>query len=264
MTTEDAVAQGTDTFWFYDDTTPMTYMMYRTQPSGTTTSAKNLDVSYYSATFPAGASLAIGTASVYLWADNTTGASKTLNLALVAGSTQIGSGSITIGGTTAPTLFSSSFSYSAYTFSNGERLRLNVGSWSNITTYWDGAYNTSRLVVQNLTVVTLASFTATGHHGYVLVEWETASEIDNAGFNVWRNEVEAGPYIKLNDTPIAAQGGPTRGASYSFTDATAVRGVTYYYKLEDVDAHGRSRFHGPVAVTAGGEAGRAYLPLLSR
>ena len=99
------------------------------------------------------------------------------------------------------------------------------------------------------TVVVLASFTATAHDGYVLVEWETASEMDNDGFNLWRAETEAGPYTKLNADLIPAQGGPTTGASYSYEDEAVTNGVTYWYKLEDVDLYGVSAMHGPVSAT---------------
>jgi hypothetical protein len=51
------------------------------------------------------------------------------------------------------------------------------------------------------------------------------------------------------------------GASYVYTDADVVKGVTYYYKLEDVDIHGVSTFHGPVSATPG-RIHRVYLPLV--
>jgi len=106
----------------------------------------------------------------------------------------------------------------------------------------------------------LAFFTATGHDGYVLLEWETASEIDNAGFNLWRSEAEAGSYAKLNADLIPARGGPTTWASYSYVDDAIINGVTYWYKLEDVDVHGASTFYGPVSATPY-RLRRIYLPL---
>ena len=81
----------------------------------------------------------------------------------------------------------------------------------------------------------------------MLVEWETASEIDNEGFNIWRSQAEDGQYIKLNEAMIPPQGSPITGASYSYIDDTVTNGVTYYYKLEDVDIYGTSTFHGPVS-----------------
>jgi hypothetical protein len=111
------------------------------------------------------------------------------------------------------------------------------------------------------TLIQLASFTATPHAGYVLVEWETASEMDNDGFNLWRSEAEAGPYIQLNADLIPARGGPTSGVSYSYDDEAVTNGVTYWYKLEDVDLYGVSTFHGPVMAVAG-RGYWLYLPLV--
>jgi len=115
------------------------------------------------------------------------------------------------------------------------------------------------------TLIELASFTAMPYESYVQVEWETASEIDNAGFNLWRSD--GGEYLQLNAALIPAQGGPTQGAYYEYQDATAANGVIYYYKLEDVDIHGVSTFHGPVWTMAGSmpsKTYRLYLPLLVR
>ena len=124
-----------------------------------------------------------------------------------------------------------------------------------------GYQNFTNVFAPAPTAVTLSSFTATGHDGHVLLEWETASEIDNDGFNIWRAKAETDPYTKLNADPIPAQGGPTTGASYSYDDEAVTNGVTYWYKLEDVDTHGASIFHGPVAATPQ-RLHWLYLPLL--
>jgi hypothetical protein len=55
------------------------------------------------------------------------------------------------------------------------------------------------------------------------------------------------------------EGDAVPGASYAYTDADVVQGVTYYYKLEDVDVHGVSAFHGPVSATPG-PGGRIVSP----
>lgn len=110
------------------------------------------------------------------------------------------------------------------------------------------------------TLVELTSFTATAGEGLVRVAWETASETDNAGFNLWRSQ-GGGEYVKLNATLIPAEGGPTWGASYAYDDTEIIEGMSYRYKLEDVDLHGRSTFHTPVEVTAG-VFYRLHLPLV--
>jgi hypothetical protein len=83
----------------------------------------------------------------------------------------------------------------------------------------------------------------------VTIKWETASEIDNAGFNLYRSESENGEYVKINDSMIPAKGSPSEGASYKFVDGTVQKNITYYYKLEDIDISGVSTLHGPVAAT---------------
>jgi len=98
------------------------------------------------------------------------------------------------------------------------------------------------------TLITLVSFTATETEDGVLLEWETASEIENAGFNIWRKDGEAGTYERINTTFILAEGSPTQGATYSYTDYTVYPGDTYYYRLEDVDTNGKSTFHDTTAV----------------
>ena len=151
---------------------------------------------------------------------------------------------------------------------------------------------------------------AAPQNGHIVLTWTTLSEIDIAGFNLWRSEVkegeseaegnkakgdkaegdkaeagtytkaeagaytkgkeagagaytrinavpsvqvplltqeEAGTYTRINPYPIEATGGPTQKAEYSYIDDTARPGVTYSYKLEDIDTQGGGTFHGPVS-----------------
>jgi hypothetical protein len=90
----------------------------------------------------------------------------------------------------------------------------------------------------------------TSEPAMVIVEWTTESEVNLAGFNVYRSEDPEGPYVKLNEVLIPASRDPLAGASYVYTDTTAMAGVTYYYKLEDVELDGRSTIHGPIELVA--------------
>ncbi len=102
--------------------------------------------------------------------------------------------------------------------------------------------------------VELLSFTAEGTGSIVTLIWETAAEIDSAGFNILRSGSEDGVYTKINDVLIPAQGGPTQGAFYTYVDTGVAAGNTYWYKLQDVDITGESHIHDPVpsaTVTAG-------------
>jgi hypothetical protein len=100
------------------------------------------------------------------------------------------------------------------------------------------------------TLIELAGFEARGAWGRVILSWSTASEKDNAGFNIYRAETENGAYEKINAAIIPARGSETAGASYRFVDWSAEKGKAYYYKLEDVDTTGIATQHGPVSATA--------------
>jgi hypothetical protein len=103
------------------------------------------------------------------------------------------------------------------------------------------------------TAISLLSFTAKGQGRAVLVSWETAQEVANMGFNVYRAESAAGPFTKLNDELIPAMSFSVRGKAYSYTDSDVTPGKLYYYKLEDIDAFGKKTLHGPICVDWDGD-----------
>lgn len=95
--------------------------------------------------------------------------------------------------------------------------------------------------------ITLLSFEASiNNKNSVTILWETAIEVDNAGFNLYRSGQEDGVYIKINELIIPAEGNATTGSSYSFVDKPG-DGI-FYYKLEDVDYRGASTVYGPISV----------------
>jgi hypothetical protein len=96
--------------------------------------------------------------------------------------------------------------------------------------------------------VKLLRFEAKGAGDNVNVEWETAHEIGNMGFYLYRAENPAGPYTRLNEGMIAGSMFGTAGRSYQYVDTTTERGQLYYYKLEDVDDGGMRTEHGPISV----------------
>ncbi len=102
-------------------------------------------------------------------------------------------------------------------------------------------------VFSNSTLITLRSFTGLRSGDDVLLQWETGAEIANAGFHVWRSLAKAGPYAKITQTLLPAEGSPSQGANYTYTDRNRPE-RTWYYKLEDIDNRGKSTFHGPIAV----------------
>jgi len=102
------------------------------------------------------------------------------------------------------------------------------------------------------TAVDLVRFEAAVQDHAVLLTWETAQELDNLGFNLYRGESAAGPWTRLNAELIPAQHpGATFGATYTWLDEGMTPGATYFYRLEDVNVYGASTFHGPISITAG-------------
>jgi hypothetical protein len=98
------------------------------------------------------------------------------------------------------------------------------------------------------TAVTLASFDASAASTAIVLDWETAAELDTLGFNVYRAESADGLRTLLNSSLIAGQApGSTLGASYQFVDDTASAGITYYYWLQEVGTNLETLEHGPVS-----------------
>jgi hypothetical protein len=101
--------------------------------------------------------------------------------------------------------------------------------------------------------VNLSFFGARALPDKVMVGWQTASEVDNVGFNLYRAESADGPRVQLNQglmIPSQAPGSGS-GADYRYADEDVKIGKTYYYWLEDVDIYGVSTQHGPVKVVFG-------------
>jgi len=115
------------------------------------------------------------------------------------------------------------------------------GTW-----YEQSRCNPATGTCEAYTAIVLSRFAAIAGYGKVNIKWSTETEIDNAGFNVYRAEQADGEYVKINSALIAAKGYTTQGATYEFTDTGLKNRKTYYYKLEDIDLNGTSTMHGPV------------------
>lgn len=150
--------------------------------------------------------------------------------------------------------------------SNGEAdgweaaVSLSEGAYSNLNVhaqvFADGEAQTAavdgraiEMVIDcgGTTAVELIYFTATAFNGEVLLEWKTATEIDNAGFNIYRTKRIGGSYTRINEELIDAGGDAVSGATYSFLDIPDHSG-RYFYTLEDIDTNGKSAMHGTIKV----------------
>jgi hypothetical protein len=94
--------------------------------------------------------------------------------------------------------------------------------------------------------VTVASFSARPAAKGVLLRWRTGTEADLLGFQVYRSRGHS--WRRITPSLIAAKGFVS-GASYSFLDRTARRGIHYRYRIKAVNRDGTSSWFGPVRVT---------------
>jgi hypothetical protein len=87
-----------------------------------------------------------------------------------------------------------------------------------------------------------AACAADGH----VVRWETASEVNTAGFNLYRGPTAGGPWERVNATLIPSTAEGVSGGRYQFRDRSADPAMTYYYRLEEVELDGTTRAYDPV------------------
>jgi hypothetical protein len=70
------------------------------------------------------------------------------------------------------------------------------------------------------------------------IRWSTASEVNSFGFDVYRGDAEAGPFIRLTKTPVPAAGTSDTPRSYEFVDDTIAPDTVYYYYVESISLDG--------------------------
>jgi hypothetical protein len=99
--------------------------------------------------------------------------------------------------------------------------------------------------------VTLLYFSAISENQQVRLVWQTATEMNNAGFFVQRSTQQGGSYIRVNPEIIPAQGDSLTGASYTYTDPNLTNGAQYWYRLEMIDLGQNSEYSGSVFVIVG-------------
>jgi hypothetical protein len=98
--------------------------------------------------------------------------------------------------------------------------------------------------------VTLIYFNATGEDGMVLLQWATASEMNNSGFFINRSDQRDGNYERVSPFIYTAENSEF-GANYDYTDTGLTNGQTYWYKLESVDRNNHSHFEDPISAVPG-------------
>jgi len=102
--------------------------------------------------------------------------------------------------------------------------------------------------VQDLSLpVELVCFTAIPGKGKITLRWTTQSEVENAGFNIYRSLRRDGDYRRINLELIGGKGSSSVAHTYSYTDVGLTDGVTYWYKLESLELSGVGKGYGPIS-----------------
>ena len=86
--------------------------------------------------------------------------------------------------------------------------------------------------------VTLSSFRAEHTNTGVFLRWITESEVDNAGFYIYRSKTKDGDFKGVNPIMIQGAGTTAERNEYTWTDTTAKPNTIYYYRIEDVSHAG--------------------------
>lgn len=86
------------------------------------------------------------------------------------------------------------------------------------------------------TQISLLTFSAVAQSDRVELQWVTASEISNYGFRLWRSLSAEGVYQVIGEVPSRSSGVVT--TSYVYMDWEVFPGVTYFYKISDINVNG--------------------------
>ena len=140
---------------------------------------------------------------------------------------------------------------------NGTDIETKFGKYADSTRrYLWHVYEEPDLTL--LTAVELIAFSGIAYDLAVLLEWQTGYEIDNLGFNLYR-EID-GERLQLTPSLVAGSGllaqrgmAVTSVQAYAWWDHQAtVATPNLLYWLEDIDFDGTSTWHGPMTPVAGG------------
>ncbi len=98
--------------------------------------------------------------------------------------------------------------------------------------------------------VQATNFSATTDVGSVTLSWKTQSEVNNAGFNILREDPQTNSGSTslatgfkliasyISDNSLKGSGTSSAGKVYSFTDNHVTSGATYEYKIQSVSTNG--------------------------
>ncbi len=127
----------------------------------------------------------------------------------------------------------------------GQQIKLRFALYSDQSVTEDGWY-VDDIVIENYGIVPveLTSFTYQTNDNIVILNWETATELNNQGFEVHRSiDKENWQLISFLD----GKGTTSNSNSYSVSDEPNQYGQLYY-RLKQIDFNGTFKIYGPIEV----------------
>ncbi|GAA4438018.1 hypothetical protein GCM10023188_32880 [Pontibacter saemangeumensis] len=128
-----------------------------------------------------------------------------------------------------------------------DQLHLTPGGYAKMAQVWFDAIMSTNAVLP----VELMEFKAVYKGGQVQLKWSTASEQDNARFEVERMQEEQ-PFVTIG--AVAGAGNSSSLLRYTYPDAAAPAGQLYY-RLKQVDSDGTYSYSNVIAVSLPGAIG---------
>ena len=106
--------------------------------------------------------------------------------------------------------------------------------------HWALAYSGEPMPVE------LSSFTAEINGKNIILNWKTATEINNYGFEIEKRESANNNWVKLGF--VNGHGNSSTINTYSFIDELDKTGIDYQYRLHQIDNNGNSEYSNIVEI----------------
>jgi hypothetical protein len=117
----------------------------------------------------------------------------------------------------------------------------------------NGGYPYLMNVTDHSLPVQATDFLAISNVGSVTLSWDTQSEVNNAGFNVLREDPNTSSFkliaSYMTDDSLQGLGTSSTGRNYDFTDDHVVSGTTYQYKIQSISTNGTTKDLSTISVT---------------
>ncbi|KAA3636227.1 MAG: T9SS C-terminal target domain-containing protein, partial [Bacteroidetes bacterium] len=132
--------------------------------------------------------------------------------------------------------------------SGGDNIRFRWELGTDGCNGWDGWYIDDIIIChcETFLPISLTDFQATLQNNKVWLNWQTALEKDNAGFEVQRKGEGDSMFEKIGW--VNGHGESQQIINYEFEDKTAKPGETYYYRLMQMDFDGSRTFSNVVSL----------------